>query len=443
MATQPFQWVDNKAVSPEQVAYARRMADSLGASRSKVAANGWEGLAQIANALSERAWRDEASRMEEEGHRSVAELLAGLTPESGFSDISAVMANPWATASQSAVAQALMGNQFNRANIADERAYQAGLLADQRAYDQPMRDLELEGAGLSNQAAQAQLDALLNPPVDPWAGTQVVNDQVIGMGEAGPQVLGDFRTQDQYRQLTPDEITLRGLDPTKSWQIGPDNRVYEVGNSGVNVTTNVGGEGDPYQKKFWESMAAADAKSFTDAIETGDAARRNRINLDRLSQLSATTPQGLAGSVINTLGEFGIKTDGLDKVQAMESLISQLVPTQRPPGSGTISDADLRLYKASLPRLINTPEGNQLILETMYAINDHDIAAAEIAQRVAAGELSPAEARQEMRALPNPFDNWNEKISQVEGPQVDDAPGQSQINPAIFGGAADDPLGLR
>lgn len=197
------------------------------------------------------------------------------------------------------------------------------------------------------------------------------------------------------------------------------------------ITNVVGAEGDPYQKKFWETMAGADAKSFTDAIESGDQARRNRINLDRLSQLSLTTPQGMEGAVINALGEYGIKTEGLDNVQAMNSLISQLVPTQRPPGSGTISDADLKLYQASLPRLINSPEGNKLILETMYAINDHDIAAAEIASRVAAGELTPAQARKEMRLIPNPFDDWRDKVNEIAGESGGD--GKASRVPASSG----------
>ena len=190
----------------------------------------------------------------------------------------------------------------------------------------------------------------------------------------------------------------------------------EVKRAGAtNVSTVVGGDSDEYRKEFEKSMGAATAKTFTDAMNAGDIARRSRINLDRISQLASSTPQGLEGAAIRALGEYGIKTEGLDKVQAMESLISQMVPSQRPPGSGTISDADLALYKASLPRLINSPEGNSLILETLYAINDHDIAASDIAARVASREITPTEARKLMRQIPNPFDDWREKVDVMSG----------------------------
>lgn len=202
----------------------------------------------------------------------------------------------------------------------------------------------------------------------------------------------------------------------------------EVKRAGAtNVSTVVGGDSDEYRKEFEKSMGAATAKTFTDAMNAGDIARRNRINLDRISQLASSTPQGFEGATIRALGEYGIKTEGLDKVQAMESLISQMVPSQRPPGSGTISDADLALYKASLPRLINSPEGNSLILETLYAINDHDIAASDIAARVAAREITPTEARKLMRQIPNPFDDWREKVDVMSG----DSPSVSKTKTGV------------
>lgn len=138
MATQPFQWVNNQAVTPGQAKQARDMASSLAGSRRGVAQNGWEGLAQIANALSERSWRDEATRIEQEGQASVAGLLSGLSPESGFGDISAALANPWLAESPggSAIASALLDENMRRSD--------------------PMYGLGLE-------KAQLELDRLRNP----------------------------------------------------------------------------------------------------------------------------------------------------------------------------------------------------------------------------------------------------------------------------------------
>lgn len=263
------------------------------------------------------------------------------------------------------------------------KAFVMAQLQQQMQAQDPMRQLQMQAAQQGLEKGQLEIDSLRNPQP---------------------------KTTDTMQNLMW-RAQQAGLQPGS-----PEYNQFMIsGGRNDGVTVNVGGDGDPYQKKFWETMAGADAKSFTDSIETGDQARRNRINLDRLSQLAGSTPQGFEGAMIRTLGEYGIKSEGLDKVQAMESLISQLVPTQRPPGSGTISDADLALYKASLPRLVNTPEGNRLILDTMYAINGHDIAASEIAARVASGELKPADARKELRQLPNPFDNWRDQVDAIEG----------------------------
>lgn len=147
MAT-PFVWAGNtgQIATPQQAEDARRAAAALAASRSKVAQNGWEGLAQLANAWSERGWRDEAAKAEQEGAASAAAAIAGITPASGFEDIASALANPWLSQPQSTVAAALLQQNMQR----NDPAYQ----------------LELE-------MKRAQLAALQAPPAqDPTAGMQ-------------------------------------------------------------------------------------------------------------------------------------------------------------------------------------------------------------------------------------------------------------------------------
>lgn len=293
-----------------------------------------------------------------------------------------------------------------------QRTILGSVLQQQMQANDPLRALQLQAAQQGLRRGELEI-AAMQQPAAPEYGFQTLGDGTV------------VRTNKATGEVVPAyEGTPKPTTDVQNYEYARANGyqgsfadyqqdIKRAGASSTNV--NVGGEGDAYQKKFWESMGAAEAKSFTDAMEAGDVARRNKVNLDRLSQLAASSPQGLEGAVINTLSNMGIKLDGASKVEAMESLISQLVPSQRPPGSGTISDADLALYKASLPRIINSPEGNQLILETLYAINQHDIAASEIAAMVAAGELSPTEARKEMRKIPNPFDDWQDKIKKIEG----------------------------
>jgi flagellar protein FlgJ len=68
-----------------------------------------------------------------------------------------------------------------------------------------------------------------------------------------------------------------------------------------------------------------------------------------------------------------------------------------------MSDADLALFKQSLPRVINTPGGNELILQTLRGIAEYDMQAGQIAQRLASGEIDVPTYLRDMASLKNPI----------------------------------------
>jgi hypothetical protein len=138
-------------------------------------------------------------------------------------------------------------------------------------------------------------------------------------------------------------------------------------------------------------------------MDNMDSARSKQIQLQTLDKLLSESPTGFAGAAKNWLGNFGIETEGLDNIQAANAIINQLVPQQRPAGSGPMSDKDLEMFKASLPRLINTPEGNRKIMETLKMINNYEMEIGRIAESAMYGELTPQEARERMKSLENPL----------------------------------------
>lgn len=164
---------------------------------------------------------------------------------------------------------------------------------------------------------------------------------------------------------------------------------------------------------FTEKLAGAEADQFVGFLEQGPIALRNLSRLDQLEGLLENTETGFGAAAKLRLGEFGIETDGLSELQAASALINQLVPAQRPPGSGPMSDADLEMFKQSIVRIINTPEGNTLILQTMRQINEYDAELARIAQRAASGDITRAEARDAVNGMSNPLENFNERIKGV------------------------------
>lgn len=158
-------------------------------------------------------------------------------------------------------------------------------------------------------------------------------------------------------------------------------------------------EGD----KGVDEFAKMDAKNLSEVFQAGATAQSSLAKIERLADLLGRTPTGGAANVKVIAGDFGIETEGLDDLQAARALINQLVPAQRPAGSGPMSDADLELFKQSLPRIINTPRGNEVILETMRGIAQYDAMGAKIVQDYRAGKIDKNTAFQMLLDRPDPF----------------------------------------
>lgn len=168
--------------------------------------------------------------------------------------------------------------------------------------------------------------------------------------------------------------------------------------AGVNVTVDNGGSND-----FYKTIDQESAKAISGLIDAGTVALGNSARIGQLETELSNAPQGAAGKLTQIAGSLGIPMEGVDELQAAQAIINQLVPGQRAPGSGTMSDADLALFKQSLPSIANQPGGNQKILQTMKAINEYVIEQGRIANQIANRELTPAEGRAQLMAIPNPL----------------------------------------
>jgi hypothetical protein len=303
-------------------------------------------------------------------HASGQGGAASARGRTGGADVSYLMqlaANPWLTQEQRAVVTA----ELQQAQRQADPSYQMGL-----------------------EMQRLQLDALRNP-------------------------------QAEFRDMTPEEVAARGLPPG-AYQVARNGEIKPVTKGGVNVTNNIGGD-----DKFAEKFAELDAKSLATISESGTAAQRNLGRIDQLEKLLQTTPSGLAGAAKLRAGEWGINTEGLDDLQAAQALINSLVPEQRQPGSGPMSDADLELFKQSLPRIINQPGGNQLIIGTMRAIAQYDAEGAKIVQDLRANKIDRAQAFEMMLNRADPMAAFRSGLGAAPAP-------------ASGGGDnSNDPLGLR
>lgn len=179
-----------------------------------------------------------------------------------------------------------------------------------------------------------------------------------------------------YSVLSPQEAAQMGLPENSRFQRGPNGRITQIGGAGTNVTVNNGG--DPVGI---EEITKDAVEQSSGIIEAGQQAARSSVQIEELDRLLQTAPQGWAGGVTGLANSMGISVEGGDEAAAAQAILNQMAPQMRPPGSGPMSDADLRLFQASLPRLINQPGGNQIIIEGMRALNQYDQSRGQIAEQ--------------------------------------------------------------
>jgi hypothetical protein len=208
--------------------------------------------------------------------------------------------------------------------------------------------------------------------------------------------------QGSPRPMTAEERAAWGIAPedTTPYAIGDDGLPKAISGGGVTVNNDLGGG------KFDDEFAKGDAASLVAVSDAGNAAIRNLGRIDQLEGLLAASPTGAGAALAQAAGEFGINTEGLDEIQSAQAIINSLVPEQRQPGSGPMSDADLALFKQSLPRIINQPGGNQTIIQTMRAIAQYDAEGAQIVQQLRAGEIKRAEAFDRLQNRKNPLEGF-------------------------------------
>ncbi len=281
-----------------------------------------------------------------------------------------VLSDPRANANTKAVAEIM---------VRQAQARQQAILEQNLKQSDPgyQADLKLK---------QLQADQIANPRISPTDQANIdLNREKFGF-------------ERESSALTPD---------IKEYKFAKDNGYtgsfaqyqLDLKKSAANNTTINTGEGN----KFYNTLDENNAKIFSGLSDAGIQGRSKLGQIDQLDQLLQSTGSGWATALKAKAGDFGINTEKLDDIQAASALISKMIPAQREPGSGPVSDADLEGFRNSLPRLINQPGGNATIVNTMRGLTQYQIQMGEIADRVANRELTPAEGRVQIANLPNPL----------------------------------------
>lgn len=172
------------------------------------------------------------------------------------------------------------------------------------------------------------------------------------------------------------------------------------------TTVNIDQKGET---EFAKAGGSAIAKRFEKLSEEGQNATQDLALVGQLRDLGAVVKTGAPAAIQGWLAERGVKVgDNVGAVEAYGSIIDKLTPQQRVPGSGATSDYEGRMFKNSLPKLINTPGGNEIISNTLAGLAQYKLDRATIAEKALTREITPAEALKQMRDLPNPYENFKE-----------------------------------
>jgi hypothetical protein len=232
--------------------------------------------------------------------------------------------------------------------------------------------------------------------------------------------------REQYHTVSPAEYgTIPGLDPNYQGVVQRNAKTGAISFPGKAATTvNIDQKGEAaYSQEAGKGMA----KKFQDISTEGDTARNDLALIGQLRDLGNVIGTGAPAAIQAWLANQGIKVgDNVGAIEAYSSIVDKLTPSQRVPGTGATSDYEARLFKASLPRLINTPEGNAIIEQTLSGLAQSKLERAGIAEKALAGEMSPKEALNALRDLPSPYEAV--KAAMGEKPPTP-ASGRTQAEP--------------
>ncbi|MGT2444469.1 hypothetical protein ACU4I5_18595 [Ensifer adhaerens] len=270
------------------------------------------------------------------------------------------------------------------------KAVARSMIEQQMLASDPMRQLEMRKLQRDLEAPRKRETSVVNGRlVDNQTG------QVIAEYPDAQKPTADRQNYEYYRDFE----VKNGRSP-----LGPLEWEQAQRKAGANSTTNiVGGEGD----KFYQKLDEKNAETFAALSDAGMQARARMGQINRLEGLFANVPQGIEGGFKKLAGDWGVAIgEGTSDIQAASALLEKMVPEQRAPGSGPMSDADIRMFRASLPRVLNQPGGNELIFQTMRGISEYEQQMGVIADAVADREITPAEGRKKIRELKNPLENY-------------------------------------
>lgn len=211
---------------------------------------------------------------------------------------------------------------------------------------------------------------------------------------------GRIEQQLKRREMESPQGKITEHDPEKDL-------VYTDPRTGQIKVLRSAGEAGGASKDFRQAAAKQQAEIYSDYVKDGQKAVSAGADLQRLEDLSEVVGSGKFASWLPTVGPWlqslGLNPAGLSEAQAFQAIVSRMAPGLRPSGSGATSDRDMAIFMSSLPQLGQSPEGRQMVLSHIRALNQYTRQRSEIASSVMTGKMSPAAGEEMINRLQVPM----------------------------------------
>lgn len=199
---------------------------------------------------------------------------------------------------------------------------------------------------------------------------------------APPTPTDDMREYDYYAE----QERAAGRDPAPFMDY--QTNVRRAG--ATNITNSVGAGENSLRKKLSEK----EGEGWSGYLDSAAVSGGMMQDMTALDELLKVAPQGpIAGRLAEAFPGFSTAGD------AAQSIMLRVAPSLRTPGSGSTSDIEYQGMLQSLPRLSNSPGGNQIISGVMKAKAQLNVERGQIVSAYQNGQIDDQTARAKLQEL--------------------------------------------
>ena len=268
------------------------------------------------------------------------------------------------------------------------------------------------------------LSSLPKQTIDPEMITdqgQMITQRLGGAPTA--QTVGGYQPAESYRAMTDEERTSFGIPAGVPSRMNVQTGKPEtMGGGGININTS------PESPEFSDQMQQRTMEGFLPTRESLNEQRMAIATFGKVEQMAnSLNAQDMSGAekVLRSMfPDLSISlADPNGFLAVADSLRTQVAPQMRVAGSGSTSDIEFKAYLGSLPSLLQSVEGRQVLVESFRPAAERAKQKIELARKFATGQMTFQEYLDQDLALDEGnlySDAQKRKINRISGQVIFD-----------------------